>query len=67
MGKTFSVSDEIFHSAVKYGIALLGRALPIVELMTVVIVVQSMKLFLAYTSSVSRRPITSCSAQRHKS
>lgn len=46
MGKTSSVCDATPHSLVKYGMALLGRELLIVELMTVVIVVNTIMAFL---------------------
>lgn len=52
MGKTFSVSDVTCHSAVKYGMALLGSELPMVEFMTVVIVVKTMKPFFIYAKGL---------------
>lgn len=46
MGKTFSVVEEMPHSLEKYGVALLGSELAIVEFMTVVMVVITINAFL---------------------
>lgn len=48
MGRTCCVSDVTCHSAVKYGMALLGSALAIVEFRTVVIVVKEIQAFFLY-------------------
>lgn len=45
IGNTFSVVEVIPHSLMKYGMALLGSELAMVELMTVVIVVIKMNSF----------------------
>lgn len=45
MGNVFCVWEVTPHSLVKYGMALLGRALPIVELTTVTMEVKTIKAF----------------------
>lgn len=49
MGNTFSVDELTPHSFAIYGIALLGKELAIVELITVVMVVNKMNDFFLYT------------------
>lgn len=63
IGNTFSVSEVMFHSLVKYGVALLGSELPIVELMTVVMVVNTTNPFFLCNSNqnVSVKSTKSCS------
>lgn len=46
MGSTFCVDDVTPHSAVMKGMALLGRALPMVELVMTMIVMKTIHFFL---------------------
>lgn len=48
MGNTFCVEDVTPHSAVMYGMALLGRALPMVELVITMMVMKTIHFFLKF-------------------
>lgn len=53
MGNVFCICDVTPHSFVKYGMALLGSALPIVELTTVTMLAKTINDFFPCTTSQS--------------
>lgn len=48
MGKVLCIWEVTPHSLVRYGMALLGSALPMVEFTTITILVKTIKAFFPY-------------------